>query len=239
MVWIENQPAAEVASTLGMTPSALYVSKWRVLKRLREESPLYYNDKHDFYALSLYDDVKEALSDKETFSSARGAVLEFIKSNAPIPSGVFIFEDPPLHTIHRGLLTRVFTPKKMSALEPLIREYCAKALDPLVGGEKFDDLAAYVRIRLAIGHHAPGNQARRIGQPGIELLFRPLELGLGERGRVFEALELAGRAPEDTVKIGARARLRRRRDDMTRTALIGEDLAAGQIVGAGGAGESE
>lgn len=44
MVWIENQPAAEVASTLGMTPSALYVSKWRVLKRLRAEILLLADD---------------------------------------------------------------------------------------------------------------------------------------------------------------------------------------------------
>ena len=120
-------------------------------KRLREECPLYYNDKHDFYAVSRYDDVKEALGNKDIFSSARGAVLEFIKANAPVPSGVFIFEDPPLHTIHRGLLTRVFTPKKMSALEPLVREYCAKALDPLIGGDKFDfvaDLGAQMPMRV-------------------------------------------------------------------------------------------
>ena len=120
-------------------------------KRLREECPLYYNDKHDFYAVSRYDDVKEALGNKDTFSSARGAVLEFIKANAAVPSGVFIFEDPPLHTIHRGLLTRVFTPKKMAAIEPLVREYCAKALDPLIGSDKFDfvaDLGALMPMRV-------------------------------------------------------------------------------------------
>ena len=44
MVWIENKPAAEAASALGMTPSALYVSKWRVLKRLREEILLLADD---------------------------------------------------------------------------------------------------------------------------------------------------------------------------------------------------
>ncbi len=120
-------------------------------RRLREECPLYYNDKHDFYAVSRYDDVKEALGNKDTFSSARGAVLEFIKANAAVPSGVFIFEDPPLHTIHRGLLTRVFTPKKMAAIEPLVREYCAKALDPLIGCDKFDfvaDLGAQMPMRV-------------------------------------------------------------------------------------------
>ena len=122
-----------------------------VFKRLREETPLYYNDKYDFYAVSRYDDVQQVLRDRDTFSSARGAVLEFIKANAPIPSGVFIFEDPPLHTIHRGLLTRVFTPKQMNALEPLIREYCAKALDPLMGTGKLDfvaDLGAQMPMRV-------------------------------------------------------------------------------------------
>ena len=51
-------------------------------------------------------------------SSARGAVLEFIKANIEIPPGIFIFEDPPRHTVHRGLVSRVFTPRRMTALEP-------------------------------------------------------------------------------------------------------------------------
>ena len=38
-----------------------------------------------------------------------------------------------MHTIHRGLLSRVFTPRQMNALEPKIREFCADSLDPLVG----------------------------------------------------------------------------------------------------------
>ncbi len=61
-----------------------------------------------------------------------------IQANIEIPSGVFIFEDPPLHTAHRGLLSRVFTPRQMNAFEPQIREFCARALDPLVGSERFD-----------------------------------------------------------------------------------------------------
>ncbi len=50
-----------------------------------------------------------------------------------MPPGILIFEDPPQHTVHRGLLSRVFTPKRMNALEPKVREFCARALDPLVG----------------------------------------------------------------------------------------------------------
>jgi cytochrome P450 len=109
-----------------------------VYRRLREEAPLYYNEQHDFYAVSRFDDVQRALLDRETYSSARGSVLEFIKANIEMPSGVVIFEDPPLHTVHRGLLSRLFTPKKMTALEPKVREFCRRALDPLVGAGKFD-----------------------------------------------------------------------------------------------------
>jgi cytochrome P450 len=121
-----------------------------IYKRLREEKPLYYNEQYDFYALSRFDDVTRGLVDREIFSSARGSVLEFIKADIEIPSGVLIFEDPPFHTIHRGILSRLFTPKKVSALEPKIREFCRRALDPLVGAKRFDfvaDLGAQLPMR--------------------------------------------------------------------------------------------
>jgi cytochrome P450 len=121
-----------------------------VYSRLREEAPLYYNEQYDFHAVSRFDDVQRGLVDKETFSSARGSVLEFIKADIEMPPGVVIFEDPPVHDIHRGLLSRVFTPRKMNALEPKVREFCARALDPLVGAGRFDfvaDLGAQVPMR--------------------------------------------------------------------------------------------
>jgi cytochrome P450 len=121
-----------------------------VYRRLREEAPLYYNEQHDFFAVSRFDDVQQGLVDRETYSSARGSVLEFIKADIEIPPGIVIFEDPPLHTVHRGLLSRVFTPRRMSALEPKVRQFCARALDPLVGAGGFDfvaDLGAQLPMR--------------------------------------------------------------------------------------------
>jgi cytochrome P450 len=110
-------------------------------RRLREEAPLYHNDEHDFYALSRYDDCERALGDRETFISGKGAILELIKADIEMPPGVVIFEDPPTHTIYRKLLSRMFTPKKVAALEPKIREFCVRSLDPLVGSERFDIIA--------------------------------------------------------------------------------------------------
>jgi cytochrome P450 len=110
-------------------------------RRLREEAPLYYNDTYDFYAVSRYADCERGLPDWETFSSARGAIIELIKANLELPAGTLIFEDPPIHDIHRNLLVRVFTPRRVSALEPKIREYCARSLDPLIGEGRFDLIA--------------------------------------------------------------------------------------------------
>jgi len=121
-----------------------------VFRRLREEAPLYYNEAHDFYALTRYDDVERGLVDNKNYISGRGGILEMIKANIEMPSGVLIFEDPPLHTVHRSLLSRVFTPRRMAALEPKIREFCAHSLDPIVGTGHFDfiaDLGAQMPMR--------------------------------------------------------------------------------------------
>ncbi|HSA48574.1 MAG TPA: cytochrome P450 [Yinghuangia sp.] len=109
-----------------------------VYKRLREEMPLYYNDEHDFYAVSRYADVQKGLGDWETFSSARGGILELIKSGFEIPPGTLIFEDPPVHDIHRRLLARVFTPRRIATLEPQVRAFCRRALDPVADADRFD-----------------------------------------------------------------------------------------------------
>ncbi len=107
-------------------------------KRLRDEAPIYYNERYDIWTLARHADVEKGLVDWETFSSSHGDILEVIQARMEIPKGVFIWEDPPIHTTHRGLLSRVFTPRKMSALEPQVREFCARCLDPLVGADRFD-----------------------------------------------------------------------------------------------------
>lgn len=114
-----------------------------VYRRLREEAPLYYNDAHDFYAVSRFEDVEKGLLDAQTYISGKGAILEVIKADIDIPPGVIIFEDPPTHTIHRRLLSRAFTPRRVAELEPKIREFCAHSLDPLVGSGGFDFIADF------------------------------------------------------------------------------------------------
>ncbi len=120
-------------------------------RRLRDESPLYYNERLDFWGLSRFADVEAALKDSTRMSSAKGDILEVVKAAPVMPPGVFINEDPPLHTVHRALVSRAFTPKKMKALEEKVRTFCAACLDPLVGGDRFDfvqDLGAEMPMRV-------------------------------------------------------------------------------------------
>jgi cytochrome P450 len=112
-----------------------------VYDRLREEAPIYHNERYDFWALSRHEDVQKALVNWQTFSNTRSDILDLIKAGIELPPGVILFEDPPVHTMHRGLMSRVFTPRRMAALEDQIRAYCVRCLDPLVGADRFDIIA--------------------------------------------------------------------------------------------------
>lgn len=115
-------------------PNAVYA-------RLRDEAPLYHDDDGGFWALSRFDDVEAAFRDAGRFSSARGNILEVIKAAPRIPPGMFINEDPPSHTIHRAIVGRTFTPRRMREVEDRIREFCETCLEPFVGAERFDFVA--------------------------------------------------------------------------------------------------
>jgi cytochrome P450 len=119
--------------------------------RLRDEAPIYHNDRYDFWALSRHADVEQALVNWPTFSNTRSDILDIIRAGIELPPGVILFEDPPLHGMHRGLMSRVFTPRSMAALEDQVREFCVGILDPLVGSGGFDiitELASVMPMRV-------------------------------------------------------------------------------------------
>jgi cytochrome P450 len=111
---------------------------------------LYFNEKYNFYALSRYEDVARELHNWETYRSGRGTTMDIILSGIELPPGIILFEDPPIHDLHRRLLSRVFTPRRMEAIEPLTRQYCVRALEPLNDSDRFDfisDIGAQIPMR--------------------------------------------------------------------------------------------
>jgi len=122
-----------------------------IYARLREEAPIYQNERYDFWALSRHEDVQKALVNWQVFSSSRGDLLDILRAGIELPKGVVMWEDPPLHTTHRGIMSRVFTPKRMAQLEDQVRACCISCLDPLVGSGGFDiitELASMLPMRV-------------------------------------------------------------------------------------------
>ena len=120
---------------------AINADPYPTYRRLRDEAPIYHNERYDVWALSRHADVEAGLVNWQTFSNCRGDILEIIQAGVELPPGVVMFEDPPPHTMHRGLMSRIFTPRRMAALEDQVRQFCVRCLDPLVGTDRFDIVA--------------------------------------------------------------------------------------------------
>jgi len=182
-----------------------------IWKRMRDELPLYRNDRFDFFAVSRFADVEACSRDWRTFISGKGSVLEMIRSGMTVPRGMFIFEDPPIHDLHRGLMNRVFTPRRVSALEGRIRQFCARALDPLVGRDGFDyvrDLGADMPMRVIsemLGIPESDQEAVRDDiDAGLRLdgegpSGKTYEHALSDRGRFLDYIEFRRRHPSDDL----------------------------------------
>lgn len=101
---------------------------------LRDEAPVYHNERIDFWALSRFDDVLNGLHDPATFTSTGGVAIEH--TDTKLTSMIEL--DPPDHTAMRKLIARRFTPRRIAELEPRVREWTNSLLDRLVGWDEFD-----------------------------------------------------------------------------------------------------
>jgi cytochrome P450 len=102
---------------------------------LREEAPVYYNERLDFWALSRFDDVLAALHDTDTYTSSKGVALE---DDGQGVSRSMINLDPPDHTAMRKVIARRFTPRRIAELEPLVRNRADTLIAGLDGRRQFD-----------------------------------------------------------------------------------------------------
>jgi cytochrome P450 len=118
-----------------------------VYRRLRDEAPVYFSERYGFYALSRFDDVVAAHRDWKGFSSAHGIDLNTLSRDPDLIKSFrsIIMMDPPEHDRLRALVSRVFTPRAVTQLEPMIRDTIVSFVEPLADRDAFDavaDLAA-------------------------------------------------------------------------------------------------
>jgi cytochrome P450 len=106
-------------------------------RRMRDEAPVYYNEEHDFYALTRHEDVAPGFKDFETYSSKYGIDLAAIRNGLPTDHGarMIIFMDPPEHRNMRSLLNKVFTPRAIQAERDNVIDKIDKYLGRIEGDE--------------------------------------------------------------------------------------------------------
>jgi cytochrome P450 len=146
-----------------------------VYRRLRDEAPVYFSERYGFYALSRFADVVAAHRDWRGFSSAHGVDLSTLTKDPELIRnlGMIIMMDPPEHDRFRALVSRVFTPRAVMALEPMVREVIRRFLEPLAERDTFDAVADL---------SAPFP---------VEIISRMLGVPEGERQQIREWLDLS------------------------------------------------
>ncbi|WP_319436794.1 cytochrome P450 [Mycobacterium sp. RTGN5] len=107
-----------------------------IYRRMRDEAPIYYDAKEDYYAISRHEDVAAALKDHDSFSSTRGCDLAMVKADEP-PQKSIIFMDPPEHRHMRSLLNKAFTPRAVQSQKDVVNELVDKYL-AAVNPDAFD-----------------------------------------------------------------------------------------------------
>jgi cytochrome P450 len=120
-----------------------------VYRWLRDNEPCYRNESLGFYALSRYADVLDASQQPLLYSSAEGTMVERLDTKAMLP--MMIFMDPPEHDVQRKLVSRAFTPRAISELEPFVRRTAIDCLEPLVesgGGDFVEEFSAVLPMNV-------------------------------------------------------------------------------------------
>jgi cytochrome P450 len=143
-------------------------------RRMRDQLPVYFNEQYQFWALFRYEDVCAAHKDWQTFSSAHGVDLSTLHTDPEIIKmyGSMIMMDPPEHDRLRALVSRVFTPRAIGSLEPMVREVIVSFLAAFDGAESFDAVAEF-------GGPFP-----------VEIISRMLGVPEGERQQIRHWLDI-------------------------------------------------
>lgn len=216
-------------------------------QRLRDEAPVYYSERYDFYALSRHADVAPAFKDFETYSSSRGVTLEEIQSGQHSHHPSIIWMDPPAHRRMRNLVNKVFTPRAIQAQEELIREKITRYL-ALADPDHFDvveDFSALFPVEVITTMLGVPEQDRQNVRTWLETaLHRPpgrmtmdkagLEAMVKTGALYYEIIQQRRAQPADDM-ISRLVAVEVDRDDGTQTSLDDVEIA-GFCTLLGGAG---
>ncbi len=109
-------------------------------RKAREELPVFHSERFDLWVVTRYHDIVRVLKDPETFSSAQSLALDSglaPEVQAVLDAGypatpTMVTADPPVHTRFRELVGKAFTSRRVSVMEPRMREVANGLIDRFV-----------------------------------------------------------------------------------------------------------
>jgi len=116
---IENRP--EVDLVRGQTYAAPDFHDR--LRWMRENEPFYHDAANDLFAVTRHADIMAVSKRSDVFRNGQG----YRPDAGPVPH--MIAMDRPEHMVRRNLVNRGFTPRRVAAYEPRVREICTQILD--------------------------------------------------------------------------------------------------------------
>ena len=125
---------------------------------VRKKGPVYWDEPSRAYVVLGYDEIRAAASDPVTFSSITGRLLvkeapyqaevdAVFRKHGVLPTNTLVVSDPPLHTFHRSLVDKVFTPSRVRQMDGYIRQVVNELVDDIANRETIEfcrDLAVKI-----------------------------------------------------------------------------------------------
>lgn len=106
---------------------------WTMYAALRDADPAHHVGLGDYWVLSRYSDVQEAMLDTTRYSSGNGLTVSYGERAAAGLAAVtpLVMMDPPEHTGFRSLISRGYTPRRVAEIEPMVRQFVRTRLDAI------------------------------------------------------------------------------------------------------------
>jgi cytochrome P450 len=186
---IYDAPPPSGVPALDIDPFAIafFEDPFPAHEALREAGPLVWLSRYGIAGVARYDEVRTALTDWQTFSSARGVGMEdFVRHGRFRLPSLILEADPPEHGRARGVLSRVMSPPVLKGLRAHFAAAAETMVDKLVARRRFDgitDLSEVFPLRVfpdAIGMRREGRDKLL---PHADLLFN----SFGPRNELFQA----------------------------------------------------
>lgn len=136
-------PVSIHESDLDLFSDEVLLNPFPHFKALRDLGPVVYLSKNDLYGLFRYDQVRAALTDWETFSSAQGVALNPIANEAWKDSALSL--DPPRHKAVRKVFDDALKPKFIRHVAGDIDQQAQALVDEVVERGEFDGVLDFAR----------------------------------------------------------------------------------------------